>query len=105
VKPAYIKQYRDFWDVPRIFLVVFDQSFFLFDCMFDPELEDFDDEYQVFVMPELGDADLAGSWKQLSEKSIRTLGKIKVSDVNFDETRRSFIDASAISQLLETTEG
>jgi hypothetical protein len=101
VREAYIRQYRDFWDFPRIFLVSFEQSLFLFDCTFNQEIEEFRSEYQVFLMPELDDKDLGGSWNQLSEKSIRLLGKVPVNDVAFDDTRRRFIDADAILKLLK----
>jgi hypothetical protein len=100
VREAYLRQYRDFWDYPRIFLVSFEESSFLFDCKFDQEIEDFGNEYDVYLMPPLDDKDLSGSWDRLIEKSIRLLGKIPVNEVRFDETRRNFIDGEAILKLL-----
>jgi len=83
-----------------MFLVSFEESSFLFDCTFDQEIEDFSNEYDVYLMSPLDDNDLAGSWDRLIEKSIRLLGKIRVNDVRFDETRRSFIDGEAIRKLM-----
>ena len=100
---AYILQYREFWDVPRIFLVSFEQSLFLFDCHFDEEVEDFSNRYQVFLMPMLGEDSLSGSWCELSENAIRFLGEIPISEIKFDETRRKFIENETILKLLKRT--
>ena len=32
-------QYRDFWDVPRMFVLKRDETWLLFDCRFDDEVE------------------------------------------------------------------
>jgi hypothetical protein len=96
-----IVQYRDFWDVPRIFLVSFEQSLFLFDCRFSDEVEDYSNKYQVFLMPYLEEQDLIGSWKRLPKKATRSLGEIPVQEVRFDETRRKFIEGEAVLKLLK----
>ncbi len=100
MREAYLRQYRDFWDYPRIFLVSFEGSSFLFDCKFDEKIEDYGNEYDVYSMPPLDDEALSGSWDRLIEKSIRLLGRIPIDQVRFDETRRSFIDGEVILQLL-----
>jgi len=46
-----IKQYRDFWDIPRIFLVEYGNSLFLFDCEFDEQKEDYGNVFHVYLMP------------------------------------------------------
>lgn len=101
MKEVPIVQYRDFWDFPRIFLVSHEQSLFLFDCELDEDVEDFSSEYKVFLMPELSEADLSGSWNKLSERAIRFLGEIPVSEVRFDQTRRKFIEGEVVSELLK----
>lgn len=93
-----IKQYRDFWDVPRIFLATKGDCLLLFDCRFNEEKEEYDDKYQVFIMPELTDNELSGSWYQLSERAIKHLGEIPVDGVKFDETHRKFIDGEIVSK-------
>ncbi len=93
-----IKHYRDFWDVPRIFLASKDDYLLLFDCKFDEKKEDYDEKYQVFIMPELTDNEISGSWYQLSEKAIKYLGEIPINKVSFDETHKQFIDSQIVSE-------
>lgn len=101
MKKAHIVQYRDFWDIPRIFIASFGQDWVLFDCKFNEEIEDFETKYRVFLMPtELQATDLTGSWKELPEKALRFLGEIQVDDVEFDESRRKYINSEIISNLL-----
>lgn len=100
MKELPILLYRDFWDVPRIFLASGEQSLLLFDCEFDKDVEDFGDEYKVFLMPELSEAELSGSWHGLSGKALRFLGEIPITEVGFDQTRRKFIQGEAITELL-----
>lgn len=98
-----IKQYRDFWDVPRIFLTLMDGDYYLFDCRFDEEKEDFEKEYRVYLMPELTNEDLSASWSNLSDKATRFLGRIAVISVKFDDSKRLSIDESSVTQVLNQT--
>ena len=34
-------RYRDFYDIPRIFIVTLNGKLFLFDCAFDDEIDDY----------------------------------------------------------------
>lgn len=95
-------RYRDFYDVPRIFLVSYDGRQLLFDCAFDEELDDYPNEYCVYLMPPLTEADLAGSWEQLPRMAKRFLGQVGINEVQFDSTKRNFINASAINQILSS---
>ena len=54
--------YRDFWDVPRIFITRYRDKQYLFDCSFDEWLEDYPQLYQVYVLPNLGEDELKDSW-------------------------------------------
>jgi hypothetical protein len=96
-----IKQYRDFWDVPRIFLVEFENLLLLFDCKFDEDKEDYRNNYEIFLMPDLSDNQLIGSWNELYKKSLKRIGEVFVSEVEFDETRRSYIDSEILFNLLQ----
>lgn len=91
--------YRDFWDVPRIFFAEGRDRLYLFDCQFDDEIEDFRTEYRVFLMPPLTTEDLAGSWAELYRKATHELGTVPVDHVTFDPTRRAFIDAAVLDEL------
>lgn len=94
-----ITQYRDFWDIPRIFLVSKDETNFLFDCRYNEDKEDYDTVYKVFIMPELSTEEISHSWFRLSEKSAKYLGDVPTAEITFDETRRRFIDDEVISKL------
>ena len=93
-------RYRDFWDVPRIFLAEYRGVRLLFDCPFDEDTEDYADAYRVYVMPELAAAELEGSWKELPRRATRLLGVLPVRQVAFDPTRRKEVDAGVLDELL-----
>lgn len=93
-------QYRDFWDVPRIFLVHHQGALFLFDCDFDDELEDFPDSYKVYVLPELTDEQRAGSWDKFHEQAIRFVGEVPIERVKFDPSKQCAVDTTVLSELL-----
>ena len=91
--------YRGYWDVPRIFYLTDGGQTYLFDCMFSEDLDDYPDDYRVYLMPPLTEADVAGSWDGLSRLAKAYLGTIPVRDVRFDETRRRLIDAAILDRL------
>jgi hypothetical protein len=93
--------YRDFYDVPRIFLASHQGILFLFDCEFDDDVDDYPDVYKVFVMPALERRDLHGSWERLSQSATRYLGEVPVNLISFDETRRRTIDTEVLQNLLQ----
>lgn len=98
-----ILEFRDYWDVPRIFLVRHRDQLMLFDCPFDEEIEDFLKEYRVYLMPELKAADLSGSWEFLASKAVRALGTIPVREVVFDPTNRKSVRSDLLDQILSVS--
>jgi hypothetical protein len=96
---APILQYRDYWDVPRIFLTRFQDKLYLFDCAFDDVTEDFPNTYQVYRMPELEPEVLSGSWYGLDTKATAYLGEVPIDCVRFDATRRKEIDTAVLEEL------
>src|SRR5438045_3674642 len=92
-------RYRDFWDVPRIFLARQGNETYLFDCPFDEQLEDFPDAYKVYLMPEIPDEDLPVDWTPLYDRALRYLGEVPLGHVRFDATRRKFIDPTVLTGL------
>ena len=92
--------YRGYWDFPRIFLVADGGQTYLFDCAFDEELEDYPDDFRVFLMPPLAEEELAGSWAELFQRATAELGRVPTSAVRFDPTRRKQIDAAVLDALL-----
>src|SRR4051794_1550118 len=95
--------YREFWDVPRIFFVEDGGDLYLFDCRFDKDGEDYPESYEVFLMPALTKADYAGSWADLRQRAIKKLGGVPISSVRFDPTRRAAIDADVFDVIRQTS--
>ncbi len=93
-------QYRDFWDVPRIFLATYRGQLFLFDCPFDEEVEDYPQVYHVFAMPPVAEQELAGSWVDLSDKALSYLGDVPLDGVLFDPSKRKTIDPTVLDELM-----
>lgn len=96
-------RYREFWDIPRIFLVPYRGKCFLFDCDFDEATEDFPDKYRVYIIPEPSDEELAGSWDKLHEKAMRCLGEVPTQKVRFDPSKRREIDTGVLEELTTRT--
>jgi hypothetical protein len=95
-----IWQYRDFWDVPRMFVVEVGGDTLLFDCPFDEDRDDYAPAYTVYQMPPLSDADLAGPWAGLPTRALRRLGTIDVPTVSFGSGGRSEVAWRAIEPFL-----
>lgn len=93
-------QYREIWDVPRIFLVSFDGRTVLFDCPFDEASEDYPDSYKVYVLPDATEEELAGSWEKLYKRAVSFLGKVPIERVLFDPTHRQAIDSKVLEELI-----
>jgi hypothetical protein len=91
--------YRDFWDVPRIFIARHDDKQYLFDCKFNQSADDYEQTYQVYILSELAEDELDGSWEDLSEKAEIRIGEVLVSSVVFDPTRRRAIDPVVIDEV------
>ena len=95
-----IIEYRDFHDVPRVFLVDVDGRAFLFDCPFDEEVDEYPDEYGVYEMPSKFLLERPADWTGLSRQAVSYKGKVSVRQITFDSTKRNRIDASVIRALL-----
>ena len=92
-------QYRDFYDVPRMFIVRFGDNSYLFDCKFNEHKDEYDTHCSVFLMPPLDDAALAGDWRKFPSIPLRLAVKVSVSDVKFDATKRNGINTDIFDQL------
>jgi hypothetical protein len=95
--------YRDFWDVPRIFFVERGGTLFLFDCQFDDTIEDYPESYRVFRMPALTPADYERSWADLWRRADALVGEVPVAAVRFDPTRRAGIAANSFDAIRPAT--
>lgn len=93
-------RYRDFWDVPRIFLARYRGHTFLFDCAFDEALDDYPDSYKVFLLPPLKDEELPKDWTILPARATGYLGEVPLGRVLFDPSRRQSIDSGILDELI-----
>lgn len=97
-------RYRDFYDLPRIFITSYDGKDYLFDCPFEDELDDYPDSYRVYQLPALSEEELQGSWEHLPELAESLLGVIPVAEVRFDSTKREWINTAIFRELLAENE-
>lgn len=93
--------YGEFYDVPRIFLTLYNGKQFLFDCPFSDDLDDYPNQYRVYLLPLLADVEAKNSWPGLQRLAKQFLGVVDVAQVQFDSTKRQSINAIVIDQLLE----
>ena len=61
-----IHEYRDFYDVPRIFVIDVDGRIILFDCQFVDELDEYSDEYKIYELSDTSFDTLSDDWTELS---------------------------------------
>ena|SRR5712692_4826587 len=92
-------QYREFWDVPRIFIVPFRQRWFLFDCRFNEATEDFPNHYQVYLLHHLEPGELTGSWDDLHRKAVQFIATVPIEQVHFDASKRREVDVGVLEEL------
>lgn len=94
--------YRDFYDLPRS--VIFQKSSYVYflECLFNDTLDEYEDFYTVYQLDvEHLDLDTLVSdsdWLGYS-KIGKAIGKIRVTDVRFDETKRESLDVSFLDYL------
>jgi hypothetical protein len=93
-------KYLGFHDVPRNFIVRYHGQTLLFDCPFDEDLDDYPDQYKVFVLPTLKDEELPKDWTILPELAIAYLGETPIERVLFDQTKRQSIDSAILDELI-----
>ena len=85
-------RYRDFYDIPRAVVVEYADKLYLFDCLFDYDIDDYADEYAVYVIPDelMNEIDRM-SWTDLGHRSKR-IGAVPAALVEFDATRRRAVN-------------
>ena len=92
--------YRTFYDVPRFLVVDYQNQRFLFDSAFDNDLDEYPNFYQVFLLGEVTQETLSGSWINLAERAERSLGEVPIKDVVFDATLCREIQTDILDDLL-----
>jgi hypothetical protein len=96
--------YRDFYDVPRVFVTHYRGMQILFDGKFDEAKDEYSETYRVYVLPDLADEILNGSWMNLSDLATRFLGEVAVKDVTFDSSKRQEIDTGILDTLVPNSD-
>lgn len=93
-------RYRDFYDVPRIFLTTHDGKQYLFDCPFDDQLDEYLERYRVYELPGVPEEELQGSWVRLPERAVSLVGEVPVASLQFDPTKRNSINTITLDELV-----
>lgn len=97
-------RYREFYDVPRVFMVRHQGMQLLFDSRFNEATDEYSEAYEVFLLPSnISEETLSGSWESLTDLATKHLGTVPVSQVKFDPTMRREIDTEIIDSLMEQT--
>ncbi len=97
--------YRDFYDIPRMFIIRHRGMQLLFDCEFDDSVDDYPDTYKIYVLPNISDDALQSSWEYLPDKATCFLGILPVTGVVFDPSLRREVETKMIDNLLDKKEG
>jgi hypothetical protein len=92
-------RYRDFYDIPRAFVVEHEGILLFFDCAFDRELDDYGAAFAVYQVREgLRERIDLISWTDLGNESER-VGTVPTAAVVFDPTKRKAIRADVLDLL------
>ena len=90
--------YRDFYDFPRLVVFQHEGRCILLESAFDAALGDYTPDYTVFQLTVREPASLPNSWVGIAEGATR-LGRIPISKVLFDPSRRRLVDPSMLLML------
>lgn len=94
-----------YWDYPTNFLVRHGGDLILFDRPFSEELDDYPDEYAVYVLPEMTREQIDADWAGLPDKAVRSLGTVPISAIGFDPTRKASMDGGVLDALFAPAPG
>ena len=92
-------QYRDFYDIPRAFIVEREGKLFFFDGGFDKQADEYAENFRVYQLkPESSKVPESESWQGLADQG-KLLGEVPIGSVQFDPTRRAAVDDSVFDLL------
>jgi hypothetical protein len=91
--------YSGFYDFPLGFVASHENQQYLFWREFDDEFDEYQDEYEVFILPSLSEDEIKKGWISLREKA-RPYGKIPVKQVVFDSTHRLSVDTITFDRII-----
>jgi hypothetical protein len=94
-------RYRDFFDIPRAFVVEYTGDLYFFDCPFDQRVDEYPDHYDVYCPKASVSLDLTADWWQSFGAGGSFVGTVPTQQVQFDVTRRAAVDESIFDLLHE----
>jgi hypothetical protein len=89
-------KYFSFWDVPRTFAFEYSGKVYMLTSEFDDALDEYPDDYEVFVVSDVGDLSMVSDWKSLEPMPKTSVGRVPIASVRFDESRRKYVDGSVL---------
>jgi len=100
-----ILTYREFFDVPRAFIIEpISGVFLLFDCPFDEAADDYSDNFTVYSLQIATVEDLPSDWRKISPCVKDLVGKVSISEIEFDATRRKQVRMQRLGTLVSASE-
>jgi len=91
--------YSGYWDFPLAFVASYENVQYLFYRCWDDELDDYESEYEVYILPNLSEDEIKKGWALALEKG-ELFGKIPVKQVVFDSTHRLTVDTVTIERII-----
>lgn len=92
-------KYFSFWDVPRTFAFERAGNVYVLTSEFDHDLDEYPDDYEVFVVSGIGNLSMVSDWKFIEPLPKTSVGRIPVASVRFDESRRKYVDGSFLDTI------
>src|SRR5215470_15739489 len=74
-------RYFSFWDVPRTFAFEYGGKVYLLTSEFDDALDEYPDDYDVFVVSGIGNLSMVNDWKSIEPLPRTFVGKLPVASV------------------------
>ena len=97
--------YAGFWDVPRYIVLSYREQSLLLRSEFDDELDEYELNYAVFILPESARNSVRdGNWDFYNKTPMAEIGQVPVRAVVFDQSKRKELDASCLDSLLAVQE-
>jgi hypothetical protein len=90
-------QYRDFYDIPHLFVVFADDERIVFESRFDQDRDEYANSFTVYLLPPHLDLP-PDSWDALTE-GLEPVATVPVSEVTFDPTRRRAVRADTVARV------
>jgi hypothetical protein len=92
-------KYFSFWDVPRTFAFERGGKVYVLTSEFDDNLDEYPDDYEVFVVSGIGNLSVVSDWKSIEPWPKTSVGRVPVASVRFDRSLRKYVDGSFLDTI------